>query len=386
MTTTSDDRATRPRLLVADPARSYHVLRAEIDEAIARVFERGRFILDAEVAGFEKEFAAYLGCRHVIGVASGTDALRMALIAIGIGPGDEVITVANAGDPTPMAIWSVGATPRLVDVDPVTYTMSVVEAEKAIGPRTRALLPVHLYGQAADLDGLTCLARSAGIRLIEDACQAHGALYRGHRLGTVGDFGCFSFYPTKNLGAFGDGGAVVTNDDALADRARLVREYGWRPRNRSLVKGINSRLDELQAAILRVKLAHLDRGNARRRQIAESYRRGIGKLTGAAQLLTLPREAPENQHVYHLYVVRTSHRDELRRRLAEKGVGTGIHYPTPTHLQPSWQGTWPAVPSLPVTEQLAGEVLSLPMFPEMADDEVERVVEAIGESLTGREG
>jgi len=372
-------------LLASDPARSYQFLQDEIDTAVERVLGSGWFILGKEVAALEAEFAEYLGCRHAIGVASGTDALRVALIASGIGQGDEVVTVANAGDPTPMAIWSVGAVPRLVDVDPLSYTMSVTAAEKVIGPRTRALLPVHLYGQPSSLDALSHLARSAGVRLIEDACQAHGAEFEGQRVGTIGDFGCFSFYPTKNLGALGDGGMIVTNDDGLAERARLVREYGWKPRNHALVRGINSRLDELQAAILRVKLPHLDEWNARRRDIAETYHRRLGGLATSNAALTLPSEATDRHHVYHLYVVQTDRRDEIRTALAGRGVGTGIHYPNPTHLQPAFEDFWEVKPSLPVTETLARRVLSLPMFPEMTDDEVDRVAEEFHRVWTKQE-
>lgn len=384
-TTSRSESGARPQLLVSNPARSYELLRGKIDAAVARVLGSGWFILGKEVAAFEEEFAEYLGCRHAIGVASGTDALRVALIASGIGQGDEVITVANAGDPTPMAIWSVGAVPRLVDVDPASYTMSVKAAEAAIGPRTRALLPVHLYGQPADLDALRHLARSMRIRLIEDACQAHGAEFGGRRVGTIGDFGCFSFYPTKNLGALGDGGMIVTNDDELAERARLVREYGWTPRNHALVRGINSRLDELQAAILRVKLPHLDDWNARRREIAERYRRCLLELATANAALTLPSDAPNGHHVYHLYVVQTDRRDEIRSELAGRGVGTGIHYPNPAHLQPAFADFWEVTPRLPVTETLAQRVLSLPMFPEMTDDEVDRVAQEIYRVWTKQE-
>ncbi|MGH2457891.1 MAG: DegT/DnrJ/EryC1/StrS family aminotransferase [Chloroflexota bacterium] len=375
--TSRHDEAGAARLLVADPARSYRSLRTEIDAAIERVLDRGWFILGQEVASFETEFAGYLGCRHAIGVASGTDALRVALIASGIAPGDEVITVANAGDPTPMAICSVGAVPRLVDVDPSSGTLSAESAEKAIGQRTRALLPVHLYGQPADLAGLSQLARSAGLRLIEDACQAHGARYRRQMVGTIGDFGCFSFYPTKNLGALGDGGMLVTNDDELAERARLVREYGWKPRNHALIRGINSRLDELQAAVLRVKLPCLETWNERRRALAARYRRGLADLTAACPGLALPDESPDCQHVYHLYVVQTDRRDAIRAALTGRGIGTGIHYPNPTHLQPAFAGFWDRGPSLPVTESLARRVLSLPMFPELTDGEVDRVVEEV---------
>jgi dTDP-4-amino-4,6-dideoxygalactose transaminase len=374
MTTTFSPKALRRSTVpVADPARSYDALRAEIDAAVAQVLRSGRFILGEQVAAFEAEYAAYLGCRHAIGVGSGTDALRVALMACEIGPGDEVITVANAGDPTPLAIWSVGARPRLVDIDPRRETMSIRDAERVIGARTKAILPVHLYGQPADLDGLANLAKSAGLRLIEDACQAHGAKYSGRLVGTIGDIGCFSFYPTKNLGAFGDGGMVVTNDDDLARRARLLREYGWQSRNRSVLKGIASRLDELQAALLRVKLPHLDEWNVRRRHLAALYQSRLAKLPD----LELPAETSDCYHVFHLFVVRTSRREELRRHLAVQGVGTGVHYPTPTHWQPSFDGFWATKPSLPITEAHAGDVLSLPLFPELTDNEFTSVVDGV---------
>lgn len=363
-------------LLVSEPGRGYDALRDEIDAAVAMVLRSGWYVLGQEVAAFERAFAEYVGCRHAVGVASGTDALRVALLACGIGPGDEVLTVANAGEPTPMAICSVGATPRFVDVDPSTYTMSAEEAARAVGPRAKALLPVHLYGLPADLGALKDLASDAGIRLVEDACQAHGAAIDGQRAGGVGDAGCFSFYPTKNLGALGDGGMVVTDDDELADRARLVRQYGWQRRNWSVTMGINSRLDELQAAILRVKLPHLDAWNARRREIAARYTELLEPVADQRGL-QLTVEPPGRRHVYHLFVVRAPARDRLRDALSRRGIAAGVHYPHPAHLQPAFQHLWDAPPRLPVTERLAQEVLSLPIFPEMTDDEVDSVAYAV---------
>ena len=369
----TNSRSAAPRLLVSDPVRSYAALKPELDEAMASVFKRGQFILGPEVLAFEEEFAAYLDCGYAIGVASGTDALRLALLAAGVQPGDEVVTVGNAGDPTPMAICSVGAIPRFVDVDHSTYTMSAEQAEKAVGPRTKALLPVHLYGQAADLDDFRQIARHAHTALIEDACQAHGAEFGGRRVGGVGDLGCFSFYPTKNLGGFGDGGMVTTNDSAVAERLRMLREYGWRPRNHAFMLGVNSRLDELQAAALRVKLHHLDEWTARRRELASAYREGLEGVLG----VTVPREAPGRKHVYHLYVVRTQIRDQLAAALDARGVSTAIHYPVPAHRQVALHPLVSPGVDLPVTERLAEEVLSLPMFPEMTVGDCALVVDTI---------
>ena len=322
ITMTKSEPTKREYIAVANPARSYEALNQEIDAAIAGVFRRGQFVLGEEVAAFEREFANYVSCGFAVGVASGTDALRVALLSLEIGPGDEVITVANAGDPTPIAIWSVGAIPRFVNVDPRTYTMAVEQVEDLLGPQTRALLPVHLYGQPADSEPLRQLASAARIRLIEDACQAHGASYQGQMVGTFGDFGCFSFYPTKNLGAFGDGGMVVTNNEQLATRARMIREYGWQPRGRSLIKGINSRLDELQAAILRVKLPHLHRANARRREIASYYQQHLATISDVVQQdITLPSNVIGRESSNHIYVIRTPWRDALRQQLTARGSG-----------------------------------------------------------------
>jgi len=347
-------------------------LRPEIEAAIAGVLKRGWFILGEEVANFEAEFAAYCGVSHAVGVASGTDALHLALRAVGVGPGDQVITVANAGVPGVAAIELAGGRPVFVDVDPTTHNMDPALVEQAITPRTRAILPVHLYGHPADLTPILEVARRYDIAVVEDAAQAHGALYKGRRVGSIGHVGCFSFYPTKNLGAFGDGGAVVTDDPDLAERVRRLRQYGWEKQYYSTVRGVNSRLDELQAAILRVKLRHLEAWNARRRQIAARYKE---LLDGSP--LVLPMEAPDVVHVYHLYVIRSGHRDELRERLRQAGIGTAIHYPLPAHLQAAYRDLGYAPGSLPVTERLAGEVLSLPMFPELSDEEIERVAASI---------
>ncbi len=361
---------------VFDLTRQYAGLKEEIDAAIGRVLARGRFILGEEVATFEEEFAAACGVACAVGVASGTDALHLALRACGIGPGDEVITVSHTAVATVAAIELAGARPVLVDVDPRRYTMDPARVEERITPRTRAILPVHLYGCPADLAPLLEMARRYGLLLIEDCAQAHGARYRGRPVGSWGEIAAFSFYPTKNLGAFGDGGAVVTNDPALAERVRLLREYGWARRYISHLRGTNSRLDELQAAVLRVKLRYLESWNARRREIAALYRELLSE--GVARWgLVLPEEPPDARHVYHLYVVRHPRRDALQAFLSERGIGTLIHYPVPVHLQPAYADLGHGEGSLPVTETLAREVLSLPMYPELTDGEVRAVAGGI---------
>ena len=357
-----------------DLRAQYRALQADIDAAMARVLDSGWYILGKEVAAFETEFAAYCGTAGCVAVNSGTDALHLALRACDIGPGDEVITVAHTAVATVAAIRMVGATPVLVDIDPDSFTMDPVAAAAAITPRTKAIVPVHLYGQPAALDEILALAYSKNLRIIEDSAQAHGATVSGQRAGSVGDLGCFSFYPTKNLGALGDGGAVVGNDPALLEKVRLLREYGWSPADRyvSQIEGVNSRLDELQAAILRVKLPQLDAWNARRQAIAARYDASL------AHALRVPSACPARGHVYHLYVVRTPHRDALRAALTKQGIGTGIHYPVPVHQQPAYRHL-PA--QLPVTEQIAGEILSLPMHPFLSDADVDVVIETVCAAL-----
>ncbi len=355
-----------------DPRAQYLRYKAEIDEAVLRMLEQGRYILGDEVQAFEAEFAAYIGVRFGIGVGSGTEALHVALRACGIGPGDEVITVAHTAVATVAAIELCGATPVLVDIEPDYFTLDPERLEAAISPRTRAVIPVHLYGQAANLDAILAIARRHGLRVIEDCAQAHGALYRGKRVGSWGDVACFSFYPTKNLGALGDGGMVVTDDAALAEQMRLLRQYGWSTRYVSAVPGWNSRLDEVQAAILRVKLRHLEATNAMRTSIAQHYDQHLAGL----ELIT-PRCRPEAAHVYHLYVVRLNERDALQRYLTERGIGTLVHYPVPVHLQPAYQGRLPGSDQLPQTEQAAREILSLPMYPELSLADAHQVAAAI---------
>ncbi|GIW05776.1 MAG: glutamine--scyllo-inositol aminotransferase [Dehalococcoidia bacterium] len=355
-------------ILCANPKAQYLAYREEIDGAIHAALESGRYILGEQVAAFEAEFAAYIGAAYAVGCGSGTEALRLALGALGIGPGDEVITVGHTAVATVAAIELAGATPVLVDIDPVHATLDPARIEAACTARTKAILPVHLYGQPADLTAILAVAARHGLRVVEDCAQAHGACWDGRRVGAFGDAACFSFYPTKNLGAIGDGGMVVTNDPAVANEARLLREYGWAERYVSHRVGWNSRLDELQAAVLRVKLRHLDADNARRRAIADRYDRELDGLGFA-----LPARRPGATHVFHLYVIRHPERDRLLEFCRRHGVSPGIHYPVPVHLQPAYRGRMAGADRLPETERAAREVLSLPMYPELTDDEVSTV-------------
>ena len=347
-------------------------LAAEVNAALLRVADSGWYILGPEVEAFEREFAAYHGVRHAIGVATGTDAIELALRAGVIGAGDEVITVAHTALATVAAIEATGATPVLADIDPATFTLCPDSAQRSITPRTRAILPVHLYGQAADMDALLELADARGLLLIEDCAQAHGALRKGRVVGAMGQMGAFSFYPTKNMGAYGDGGAVITDDDALADKLRKLRNYGQVSRYRHQSRGTNSRLDELQAAILRVKLAHLDELNERRRAIAAVYDKN---LRGVQK----PVESLDCRHVYHLYVIRDSRRDQLMADLTERGIGTLIHYPVPAHLQESHVDLGLGAGSLPHTERAAKEILSLPLYIGLSDEDALAVCDAISD-------
>jgi dTDP-4-amino-4,6-dideoxygalactose transaminase len=359
-----------------DPKAAYLAQRRDIDAALARVLEGGRYILGDEVAGFERAFAAYIRAGHALGVANGTDALVLALRALGVGAADYVVTVPHTAVATVAAIELAGARPLLVDIEPATYTRDAAELARVLASppgRVAAIVPVHLYGQAADLDAILPLARRHGVPMVEDCAQCHGATLAGRRLGSLGDMAAFSFYPTKNLGALGDGGAVVTGDGALAERVRALREYGWRERYVSDIAGMNSRLDGLQAAILAVKLRSLDADNARRAAIADAYDAGLAGLK-----LGLPARRAGASHVFHQYVIRSSVRDRLRAALAERGVGSNIHYPVPVHLQPAYRGRVAIGPSgLRESEQAAREVLSLPMYPQLGDAAIARVVTAL---------
>lgn len=360
-------------IVAVDLKTQYQRLQSDMDAAIARVLSSGTFILANEVRAFETEFAAYCGSAFGMGVGSGTDALLLALRAGGIQAGDEVITVSHTAVATVAAIELCGARPVLVDIDPQRYTMAPQCFEAAITPRTRAVIPVHLYGCPVDLAPILKIAQAREIFVVEDCAQAHGAVYQGKRVGGWGAMGAFSFYPTKNLGAYGDGGAVVTNRPDLAERVALLRQYGWQERYISSIKGLNSRLDELQAAILRVKLGALDGWNAQRQKLAKLY----NELLQGCDLV-LPFVPAQVEHVYHQYVVVCPQRDALKTFLFEQGIHSYIHYPVPVHLQPAYLDLGYAKDSLPFTEAAAAQVLSLPLYPEMSEDAVHQVSQAIG--------
>ena len=357
---------------VTDPRASYLAYRTEIDRAVAAVLERGRYILGEETAALEKEFAAFAGCRYGIGVGSGTEAIHIALRALGIGNGDEVITVSHTAVATVAAIEAAGAVPVLVDIEPDYFTIDPEGIQKAVTTRTRAVIPVHLYGQPAALTEIMAIARARGLRVIEDCAQAHGASLMGKPVGSWGDLACFSFYPTKNLGAYGDGGMIVTNDAGLAEQCRLLREYGWAERYISSRPGFNTRLDEIQAAILRVKLAHLVDDNRRRRQHAARY----DTLLAGTGLIT-PQCRPGSEHVFHLYVIRSKARNRLREYLHRNGIGALIHYPVPVHRQPAYRHRLRCPEDLGETEKAADEILSLPMYPELAGEDLQIVATTI---------
>lgn len=350
----------------------YFELKHDIDTAVARVLASGYFILGPEVEAFETEFAAYCDASHAIGVANGLDALQLALRALGIGVGDEVIVPSNTYIATWLAVSQVGATPVPVEPDAATFNLDPAKVRAALTSRTKAILPVHLYGQPADLDPLLALAREHGLKVLEDAAQAHGARYRGRRIGAHADAVAWSFYPGKNLGALGDGGAVTTNDPVVADRLRVLRNYGSREKYVNEVQGFNSRLDPLQAAVLRVKLQHLDAWNRRRAAVAERYREGL-----AGTGVQLPVVAVGVEPVWHLFVVQTRDRDALQRHLAEAGIGTLIHYPIAPHAQGAYAEFNARAAEFPLATRMAAEVLSLPIGPHLPDEHVERVCAAV---------
>jgi dTDP-4-amino-4,6-dideoxygalactose transaminase len=360
------------RIPFLDVPAAYAELRDDLDEAARRVMASGQFILGPDVAAFEEEFAAYCGARHAIGVGSGLDALRLILLGYGLGPGDEVVVPSNTFIATWLAVSQVGAAPVPVEPDPETHNVTAAGVEAALTARTKAIMPVHLYGQPADMDELAALGRDHGIPVIEDAAQAQGARLRGRRAGALADAAGFSFYPGKNLGALGDAGAITTDDDALADRVRLLRNYGSSRKYHHDVPGMNSRLDSLQAAFLRVKLRRLDEWNERRRAVAARY---LELLDGVDDLV-LPAVPDWAEPVWHLFVVRHPRRDELQERLAAAGVDTIIHYPIPPHRAGAYAEEFGGR-SLPVAERLADEVLSLPMGPHLPLPDVERVADAV---------
>ena len=346
----------------------------ELLEAVARVAAASAFTLGDEVEAFEREFAQYCGAKHAVGVSSGTEALVLALRALGLGPGDEVIVPTNSFIASAEAVSLVGATPRLVDVDPLSGLLTAEIVERSIRPDTRAVIPVHLYGATVDMEPLVGLAREAGLALVEDACQAHGGFVGSARTGTLGRLGCFSFYPTKNLGGWGDGGAVVTDDPALDEQLRMLRSHGEPPgeRHRHRMPATTARLDAVQAAVLRPKLRHLDEANGRRRVLAARLR---AALEGGP--VELPHAPADGDHVYHLFVVQSDRRDALRSHLADAGIGSAVHYPTPIHLTEAYAGSHTRARQLPVAERLAGRICSLPLYPGMEESELERVADAV---------
>lgn len=359
----------------ANPGAGYRALKAEIDTAVARALDSGWYILGGEGRAFEEEFSAWLGAGKTVGCGNGTDAIALALRGLGIGPGCAVATVSHTAVATVAAVEMVGATPLLIDIDPVHYTLDPAALADALAhppaglPPVRAVILVHLYGQPGDVLAIRDICRQHGLALIEDCAQAHGARQDGQRVGTFGDAATFSFYPTKNMGALGDGGAVVMHDTTQATEVAALRQYGWHKHYISDSAGVNSRLDELQAAILRVKLKHIDAQNARRQAIAAAY---DAALEGSS--LVRPARRPGADHVFHLYVVRSPERDALQVRLREAGIGSGIHYPAPVHLQPAYDRRVAMGPTgLAQTERASREVLSLPLYPELTDEQVARV-------------
>lgn len=362
---------------LVDLKAQYAAIKPEVDAAVQRVLDSAAFILGREVEQFEAAFAEYCGTRHAIGIASGTAALHLVLLACGVGPGDEVITTPHTFIATAEAISHAGARPVFVDIDPATYNLDPHRVEAAISPRTKAIMPVHLYGNPAAMQPLLDLARPRGLAVIEDAAQAHGARYRGRRVGNWGTAACFSFYPGKNLGGYGDGGAVVTNDDTVAERVRMLRDHGRRDKYEHVQIGYGERLDALQAAVLAVKLRHLDAWNERRRRAVERYRR---LLDGAPVVFSATTD--DSEAVHHLLVLRVAHRDRVLDRLKAAGIGAGIHYPIPLHRQPAYAHLGYPTGSFPVAEQAADDVLSIPLYPEIADAQIDEVATTLRASLT----
>ena len=364
---------------LADLRAQHAGIRDEVEAAVTRVLRSGHYALGPEVEAFEREFAAYCGAEQAVGVNSGTSALYVALRTCDVGPGDEVITVPLTFVATVAAIEHTGARVRLVDVDPLSYTMDPALIAEQITARTKAIVPVHLYGQPADMDPILALARRHGIAVIEDAAQAHGAAYKNRRVGGLGDLGCFSFYPGKNLGACGEGGMIVTRDPERARIARMLRDWGQERKNHHVLKGGNYRLDGVQGAILRVKLRHLDAWNESRRAIATTY---VDRLRGSG--VRTPAEMPYARHVYQVFAVRTDRRDMLRDALRSRAIRTGVHYPIPVHRQPAYADLGYGEAPFPCAEAVAREELSLPIYPELSDAGVQRVTDSVREALTAR--
>lgn len=351
-----------------DLAAQYESLRAEIGASMQAVLDKGDYILGRDVEAFEKEFAAFTEVEHCVGLDNGMSALELGLKAVGVGPGDEVIAPANTFIATVLSITNAGATPVLVDHDPETYTIDPKAIERALTPNTKAIMPVHLYGQCADMDAIMEIARARNLKIVEDACQAHGARYKGKRAGSFGDAAAFSFYPGKNLGGYGDGGALTTNNVKVADKIKMLRNYGQAYKYHHVEKGGNRRLDSLQASILRVKLRHLESWNAARRANAARYNTALAGLG-----LELPQTAAGCDHVWHLYVIRTSQRDALKQHLTDHGVTVGLHYPTPIHMQPAYTDLGYKQGDFPLSERYATEILSLPMYAELTASQIDKV-------------
>jgi len=347
----------------------------ELHEVFDRVLSNSSFILGPEVQQFERDFAAYVGVEHCVAVNNGTAALHLTLDALGVGPGDEVITVPHTFIATAEAISAVGAKPVFIDIDRLSFTMDPCQLETAITSKTRAIIPVHLYGHVADMDPILDIANRHGIPVVEDACQAHGAEYKGHRAGALGVAGCFSFYPGKNLGALGEGGAITTNRADLAQRLRMSRDHGSTKKYEHQFPGFNMRMEGLQGGMLSVKLRYLDRWNDQRRRAAADYTAALGGTD-----ISLPAEMPYGKHVYHLYVIQSENRDQLRTQLAEAGIESGLHYPIPLHLQEAYRFLGYSEGDFPVTEQVAGRILSLPMYPGISTEMVARVASELLES------
>lgn len=355
-----------------DLKTQHRTIASEINTCISKVVETADFILGEELTLFEEEFARYCNTRFAVGLDNGTSALELALRAYGIGPGDEVITAANTFIATVSAIAFTGALPVLVDIDPQTYNIATNNIDSIITKRTRAIIPVHLYGQPSDMDPIMEIAKKHNLIIVEDACQAHGALYKGQKVGSIGNIGCFSFYPAKNLGAFGDGGMLVTNDKEMADRVRMLRNYGQQEKYKHLFIAYNRRLDTLQAAVLRVKLKYLENWNEARRHHAGLYTKLLSNNN-----LSLPLETKYAHHVYHLYVVRTARRDALQKHLKNSGIATGVHYPIPVHTQQAYQYLGYRKGDFPISEAYAEQILSLPMYPELTEEQIEYVAKTI---------
>jgi dTDP-4-amino-4,6-dideoxygalactose transaminase len=354
---------------LVDLGMQYRGLKPELDAAVLQVLDSSQFILGERVAAFEREFAAYCNVRHAVGLNSGTSALHLALLAAGVGPGDEVITTPMTFVATAAAITYTGARPVFVDVDPVRWTIEPARIEKAITAHTKAILPVHLHGRLADMEPILSLADAHGLAVIEDAAQAHGAEAKGRRAGSIGDLGCFSFYPGKNLGACGEAGAVVTNNSQLADTVRLLRDWGQASKYHHVIKGYNYRMEGIQGAVLGVKLRHLEDWTEARCRHARSYDQRLLREPG----IQTPAVLPGERHVYHVYAVRARERDALRERLARANIATGIHYPVPVHLQPAYADLGYLTGAFPIAERLAAETLSLPIYPELTEDQIERI-------------